>query len=47
MRESIANTLGVLASNISVKATTTEKLGFVGRSEGIAVDAVVLLERAE
>ena len=45
MRESVANALGVLDSSISVKATTTEKLGFVGRSEGIAVDAVVLLER--
>lgn len=47
MRESIATTLGVLDSSISVKATTTEKLGFVGRSEGIAVDAVVLLERID
>jgi 2-C-methyl-D-erythritol 2,4-cyclodiphosphate synthase len=47
MRESIAITLGVLDSTISVKATTTEKLGFVGRSEGVAVDAVVLLERID
>ncbi|WP_269618467.1 2-C-methyl-D-erythritol 2,4-cyclodiphosphate synthase [Zhongshania sp. BJYM1] len=47
MRESIANAIGVSESQISVKATTTEKLGFVGRSEGIAVDAVVLLERAD
>ncbi|WP_115719561.1 2-C-methyl-D-erythritol 2,4-cyclodiphosphate synthase [Gallaecimonas mangrovi] len=31
---------------INVKATTTEKLGFVGRQEGIAVEAVVLLEKA-
>lgn len=47
MRESIAATLNVSDSSISVKATTTEKLGFVGRSEGIAVDAVVLLERID
>jgi 2-C-methyl-D-erythritol 2,4-cyclodiphosphate synthase len=31
-------------SQINIKATTTEKLGFVGRGEGIAVHAVVLLE---
>lgn len=44
MRESIAKLIAVDVNQISVKATTTEKLGFVGRSEGIAVDAVVLLE---
>ncbi|CAA0090128.1 2-C-methyl-D-erythritol 2,4-cyclodiphosphate synthase [Zhongshania aliphaticivorans] len=47
MRESIATVLDVAVSEISVKATTTEKLGFVGRSEGIAVDAVLLLERSD
>ncbi|CAA0107724.1 2-C-methyl-D-erythritol 2,4-cyclodiphosphate synthase [Zhongshania aliphaticivorans] len=47
MREAIAAALTVSSSSISVKATTTEKLGFVGRSEGIAVDAVVLLERID
>jgi len=45
MREAIAKVLNLEIGQISVKATTTEKLGFVGRSEGIAVDAVVLLER--
>ena len=45
MRECLAAVLSVDVGAISVKATTTEKLGFVGRKEGIAVDAVVLLER--
>lgn len=44
MRRRIAELIGVGLSQVSVKATTTEKLGFVGREEGIAVDAVVLLE---
>jgi 2-C-methyl-D-erythritol 2,4-cyclodiphosphate synthase len=44
MRERIADALGVDQNQISVKATTTEGLGFVGRREGIAVTAVVLLE---
>jgi len=47
MRQTIADALQVEAAAISVKATTTEKLGFVGRQEGIAVDAVVLLARRE
>ena len=44
MRKNIAEALNADVSTISVKATTTEKLGFVGREEGIACDAVVLLE---
>ena len=47
MRERLAGILQVDLTQISVKATTTEKLGFVGRQEGIAVDAVVLLERID
>ncbi len=45
MRSNIADVLGVDVDRISVKATTTEKLGFTGRSEGIAAEAVCLLER--
>lgn len=44
MRENIAADLGVDPGRVNVKATTTEKMGFVGRAEGIAAHAVVLLE---
>ncbi|MCK7597628.1 2-C-methyl-D-erythritol 2,4-cyclodiphosphate synthase [Microbulbifer sp. CAU 1566] len=44
MRENIAADCQVVADAISVKATTSEKLGFTGRKEGIAAQAVVLLE---
>ncbi len=43
MRESLASVLGCGVSRISVKATTTERLGFVGRREGCEVWATVLL----
>ena len=45
MRECLAGIMGVSIDRVSVKATTTEKLGFVGRSEGCEVYAVVLLTR--
>lgn len=45
MRERIAPILGVDPQDLNVKATTTEKLGFTGRGEGLAAQAVVLIGR--
>ena len=47
MRECLSEIMEISPAQVSVKATTTEKLGFVGRSEGCEVYAVVLLGREE
>jgi 2-C-methyl-D-erythritol 2,4-cyclodiphosphate synthase len=47
IRRRIAQLLGVDITQVNVKATTTEKLGFLGRAEGIAAQAVVLLSGDE
>ena len=46
IRRSLAQMLGVTENQVNIKATTTEHLGFIGRSEGLAAQAVVLLEPA-
>jgi 2-C-methyl-D-erythritol 2,4-cyclodiphosphate synthase len=46
IRQSIATLLEVAADCVNVKATTTEKMGFLGRGEGLAAQAVVLLRTA-
>jgi 2-C-methyl-D-erythritol 2,4-cyclodiphosphate synthase len=46
MCRNLADDLHVVVADVNVKATTTEKLGFAGREEGIAAHAVVLLENA-
>ncbi|PSL35977.1 2-C-methyl-D-erythritol 2,4-cyclodiphosphate synthase [Chitinophaga ginsengisoli] len=45
MQETIAGILNISTEEVSIKATTTEKLGFVGREEGVVAYATVLLEK--
>ncbi len=45
MRSRLAEVMGISPDRVSVKATTTERLGFVGRREGCEVWAIVLIER--
>lgn len=47
MQNSLANTMSVDVQAVSIKATTTEKMGFIGREEGIAVYAVALVQQKE
>lgn len=45
MREKLSQTLGIALSQVSVKASTSNQLGFIGRGEGIAVWAVATVEK--
>ncbi|MEI8052457.1 MAG: 2-C-methyl-D-erythritol 2,4-cyclodiphosphate synthase [Bacteroidota bacterium] len=45
MREAISTVLAINIADVSIKATTTEKMGFVGREEGLVAYATVLLKR--
>ena len=45
MKEALSACMGIDIDDISIKATTTEKLGFTGREEGISAYAVVLIEK--
>ncbi|MDR1567861.1 MAG: 2-C-methyl-D-erythritol 2,4-cyclodiphosphate synthase [Streptococcaceae bacterium] len=45
MKENIAKVLSITSAQVNIKATTSEKLGFVGREEGMASEAVVLLAK--
>jgi 2-C-methyl-D-erythritol 2,4-cyclodiphosphate synthase len=47
MRARLAAVLGVEVGRVNVRATTTDRLGFTGRGEGLAAEAVALLERRE
>lgn len=46
MKACLAHVMGIDEDDVSIKATTTERLGFIGREEGISAYAVVLIEKA-
>lgn len=46
MQETIAKRLSIDVNQVNIKATTTEKLGFTGRKEGIASEAIVLINKS-
>ncbi len=45
MREALSKVMGIPVEDISIKATTNEKMGFIGRQEGVSAHAVALVER--
>ena len=47
MKACLAKTMGIEEEDLSIKATTTEKLGFVGREEGVSAYAVALIQKNE
>lgn len=47
MRENVETCLGLPENSVNIKATTTEKLGFTGREEGIAAEAVCLIKESD
>lgn len=47
MQQTLASTMGIDTEDISIKATTTETLGFTGREEGVSAYAVVLIEKSK